>query len=113
MQAQLKPAEERKQKKQKADAAKTEKKKPEAKAKAKFLVKKHKRNTNSGEAIMVCAIHDNSTGKQVAQLSSNAVPDCFNVVAQLVAEMNEGSKSLDTVKAELGVLKASPAASEG
>lgn len=113
LQAELKPAAERAQKKKKVDLEKETKKKPEAKVKAKFLVKKHKRKANSGETIMVCAIHDNSTGKQVAQLSSNATPDCSMVVAQLVSEMNEGKKSLDTVQAELLVLKKGPAASEG
>ncbi|CAL1165324.1 unnamed protein product [Cladocopium goreaui] len=74
--------------------------------KPKFLMKKHKRKGQSGE-IMVAAIHCNSTGKQVAQLSSNANPDCENLVGKMVRQLNEGKQTLESVIQELNDLKGS------
>ena len=74
--------------------------------KPKFLMKKHKRKGQSGE-IMVAAIHCNSTGKQVAQLSSNANPDCENLVGKMVRQLNEGKQTLQSVIQELNDLKGS------
>ena len=74
--------------------------------KPKFLMKQHKRKSQSGE-IMVAAIHCNSTGKQVAQLSSNANRDCESLVGKMVRELNEGKQSLQSVIQELNNLKGS------
>lgn len=72
-------------------------------------MKKHKRKNKDGENILVSAIHDNSTGKQVAQLSSHSNPDCAKIVAQMVANLNAEIKSLDDVISELNDLKRSSA----
>lgn len=69
-------------------------------------MKKHKRKGQSGE-IMVAAIHCNSTGKQVAQLSSNANSDCENRVGKMVRQLNEGKQTLESVIQELNDLKGS------
>lgn len=90
------------QPKKKAKKAPTAPKAP----KMKFLMKKHKRKGQSGD-IIVAAIHCNSTGKQVAQLSSNTNSDCVNIVAKLVLGLNEGKQSLESVMKELNDLKGS------
>ena len=76
----------------------------EKKEKAKFVMKKHKRKGQNGQ-FTVCAIHCNSTGKQVAQLSENTHTECASIVSQLVSELNEGKKTLDAVKADLNTYK--------
>ena len=67
-------------------------------------MKKHKRKSQNGE-FLVCAIHDNANGKQVAQLSSKSQQGCEGIVIQLVSELNEGKKTLDDVKADLKTYK--------
>ena len=103
MQNELKPTSELGPKKKK------KKKETEPREKSKFGMKKHKRKNKHGEEILVSAIHDNSTGKQVAQLSSNTNSDCENIVAKMVANLNNQSKSLDDVIQELNAFKASSA----
>ena len=76
------------------------------KEKPQFVVKRHKRKGQSGE-IITAAIHCNSTGKQVAQLSSNANSDCENLVGKMVLQLNEGKQSLQSVIQELNDLKGS------
>ena len=84
--------------------AKTNTSEKEQKEKAKFLMKKHKRKGQNGQ-FMVCAIHDNATGKQVAQLSSNTQAECESIVNKLVSELNQGKKTLDDVKVDLNTYK--------
>lgn len=102
MQQQKKPAAEKKKAQKKPGGCRKE-----HKDKAKYLMKKHKRKANSGDIIVVCAIHDNTTGKQVAQLSSNAQPECSSIVGQMVLDLNESKKTLDSVIGELNTLKGS------
>ncbi|CAL1142009.1 unnamed protein product [Cladocopium goreaui] len=84
--------------------AKTNTSEKEQKEKAKFLMKKHKRKGQNGQ-FMVCAIHDNATGRQVAQLSSNTQAECESIVNKLVSELNQGKKTLDDVKVDLNTYK--------
>ena len=56
---------------------------------------------------MVCAIHNNSTGKQVAQLSSTVQPECSSIVGQMVLDLNESKRTLEDVIGELNTLKGS------
>lgn len=85
--------------------AKTNTSEKEQKEKAKFLMKKHKRKGQNGQ-FMVCAIHDNATGRQVAQLSSNTQAECESIVNKLVSELNQGKKTLDDVKVDLNTYTA-------
>lgn len=71
----------------------------------KYCFKKNKRKGTHG-IIITCAIHEKESKKQVAQLSSGVNPECESIVKGLVAELNEGKKSVDDVKGELAALKA-------
>lgn len=75
------------------------------KPKAKFLVKKHKKKGQGDDFHYVAAIHDNTEGKQVAQLSSRATPDFDTIVNSLVSQLNEGNKTLDQARTELDDIK--------
>ena len=106
MQQEAKPAAEKKKK----NVKKTEEVdgcSKERKDKAKYAMKKHKRKATSGDTIMVCAIHNNSTGKQVAQLSSTVQPECSSIVGQMVLDLNESKRTLEDVIGELNTLKGS------
>ena len=101
LQQEKKPAVEKKKAKKKLDHGK------ERKDKLNYIMKKHKRKATSGGIIVACAIHDNNSGKQVAQLSSNVQQECAGIVGQMVSDLNEGKKTLDTVIGELNALKGS------
>lgn len=73
----------------------------------KFKVKKHKRK-GSGELAdwwHTAAIHDNTSNKQVAQLSCSVRDDYLQVVTDFVAQLNKGEKTTEEVKAELNAIK--------
>ena len=73
-----------------------------------YLLKKHKRKSTTGETILTCAIHCNTEGRQVGQLSSCAagsVERCEALLAAMVQALNDGSKDLAVVLQCLESLK--------
>ena len=94
LQAALKPAAEKAKAKaqRKAKAAPPAQPKVKAKAKAKYVMKKHKKKSASAEggSFYVAAVCDNTTGKQLTQLSENATPMFERFVSEMVTSLNNG-----------------------
>lgn len=74
-----------------------------AKAKLRYVMKTHKKK---GSMSVVCAIVDNTTGKQVCQLSNYAHHQNKTIVEEMVEEMNAGRKTPERAKAAFDKIKA-------
>ena len=106
MQATQKPAAE-KGKAKKKGKAKAEPAQPKAKATANYVMKKHKKKsqTADGGSFYIAAIHDKAAGKQLAQLSENATGDYETVVKNMVSALNNGEATPEECIDKLNKIK--------